>query len=215
VHSLPTKKSGDVVRRIGIYAGTFDPVHAGHLAFALQATEAAQLDAVYFLPERRPRDKQHVEHFGHRVAMLHRALRPYKQFEVLELVDVSFSVQRTLPELQQQFPDTQLVFLFGSDVVAKVPDWPHAKQLLKSSELVVGLRAQDDEQKLRAALAAWADRPQALTLFHSYAPDVSSGKIREALRLRQKVPGVLKSVERYSDKHWLYVSLQKTDDRSA
>jgi nicotinate-nucleotide adenylyltransferase len=198
--------------RIGIYAGTFDPVHAGHVSFALQSLEAAKLDRVYFLPERRPRAKQGVEHFGHRVAMLQRALKPYKKFEVLELVDVSFSMQRTLPELQKLFADSQLVFLFGSDVVTQLPDWPHVDKLLKTSEVVVGMRSQDDEQKLREALAAWEVRPLALTLFHSYAPHVSSGKIREALRFRKKVPGVLKSVERYSDKHWLYVSLQtKTD----
>jgi len=197
------------MRRVGIYAGTFDPVHAGHLAFALQAASAAKLDANYFLPERRPRDKTQVEHFGHRVAMLQRALKPYRQFEVLELVDVSFSVQRTLPELQKQFAGAELVFLFGSDVVAAIPDWPYSRQLLKASELVVGLRAQDDEAAVRAALAGWKIRPKALTLFHSYAPHISSGKIREALRLRQKVPGVLKSVERYSDQHWLYVSLNQ------
>lgn len=193
--------------RIGIYAGTFDPVHAGHIAFALQSLQAAQLDAIYFLPERRPRGKSDVEHFGHRVAMLTRALRPYKQFEVLELVDTSFTIKRTLPELQQHFPDAKLVFLFGSDIITKLPEWPHAKQLLQQSELVVGLREDDDEPKLRAALAGWTARPQALTLFKSYAPNVSSGRIREALRLRRKAPGVLKSVEHYSDKHWLYVSL--------
>lgn len=209
---MPSNGYNQAMKRIGIYAGTFDPVHAGHVAFALQATQAAELDVVYFLPERRPRGKEHVEHFGHRVAMLQRALRPYKHFEVLELVDVSFSVQRTLPELQKLFPDAQLVFLFGSDVVAALPDWPHVKQLLRHSELVIGLRAQDDEQQLREALAGWTDRPRALTLFHSYAPHVSSGKIREALRLRQHVPGVLKSVERYSDKHWLYVTLQGESD---
>src|SRR4051812_33685276 len=126
--------------RIGIYAGTFDPVHAGHVTFALQAMEAAGLDKVYFLPERRPRNKQHVEHFGHRVAMLKRAAQPHPQFEVLELVDVSFSVERTLPKLRQQFADDELVFLFGSDVVVSLQSWPKSELLLKDNELVIGLR---------------------------------------------------------------------------
>ena len=194
--------------RIGIYAGTFDPVHSGHIAFALQALEAAKLDRVYFLPERRPREKQNVEHFGHRVAMLERALKPYRKFQTMELPDISFSIQRTLPQLQKQFAGDQLVFLFGSDIITKLPDWPHAQQLLKTSELVVGLRAEDDEARIRKSLAGWKVRPLALTLFRSHAPHVSSGRIREALRLRRKAPGVLLSVERYSDKHWLYVSLQ-------
>lgn len=193
--------------RIGIYAGTFDPVHAGHVTFALQSLEAAKLDKVYFLPERRPRDKQHVEHFGHRVAMLLKATAPYPQFEVLEMVDVSFSVSRTLPRLQQEFQGSELVFLFGSDVVPSLQDWPDADKLLKDNELVIGLRDQDDRGAIHAIVEAWPAQPKALTMFPSYAPDVSSGRVREALRQRQPTNGLLSSVERYSDRNWLYVSL--------
>lgn len=192
---------------MGIYAGTFDPVHAGHITFALQALQAAELDEIYFLPERRPRSKQHVEHFGHRVAMLRRALAPYRQFAVLELVDVSFSVERTLPFLQQQFPDSELVFLFGSDLVAGLAKWPRVDRLLSSAELVIGLRAQDDHDTVRRTIEDWPVQPKMLTMFPSYAPDVSSGGVRAALRRRKSVPGLLTSVERYSDRNWLYVSL--------
>lgn len=196
--------------RIGIYAGTFDPVHAGHISFALQALTAAQLDRVYFLPERRPRGKAGVEHFGHRVAMLKRALQPHNQFAVLELVDVSFSVERTLPALQKQFAGDTLVFLFGSDVVPGLSNWPHADKLLASGELVIGLRNQDDRDSLHGIVEAWPVQPKAVTVFPSYAPAVSSGKVREALRRRQPADGLLSSVERYSDRNWLYVSLVDT-----
>lgn len=197
--------------RIGVYAGTFDPVHAGHISFALQAIEAAQLDTVYFLPERRPRAKQQVEHFGHRVAMLHRALKPHPQFDILELVDVNFSVERTLPALQQQFADDELVFLFGSDVVIGLAEWPNIAQLLACSELVVGLRNQDDRETIHRLVEAWPTQPTAVTIFPSFAPEVSSGKVREALRQRQSADGLLSSVERYSDHHWLYVSVGEID----
>jgi nicotinate-nucleotide adenylyltransferase len=192
--------------RIGIYAGTFDPVHAGHIAFAMQVAEAVGLDRVYFLPERRPRAKQQVEHFGHRVAMLNRALKPHPQFDVLELVDMSFSVKRTLPFLESRFAGAELVFLFGSDVVPGIAAWPNAAQLLKQ-ELVVGMRSRDNREKLKEIIAGWPVQPRAVTIFDSYAPDVSSGKVREALRNRRKTGGILTSVERYSDHHWLYVSL--------
>jgi nicotinate-nucleotide adenylyltransferase len=197
----------NIYMRIGIYAGTFDPVHAGHIAFGLQSIQAAQLDRIYFLPERRPRDKQHVEHFGHRVAMLKRAVKPHPQFDVMELVDVSFSVKRTLTYLRQQFPGDQLVFLFGSDIIPKIAEWPHADQLLKNGELIVGLRQEADNEKLKLVIEAWKTQPKAVTMFASHAPDVSSGRIREALRKRKPAKGVLTSVERYSDHHWLYVSL--------
>lgn len=193
--------------RIGIYAGTFDPVHAGHVSFALQAVEAAKLDKVYFLPERRPRGKQHVEHFGHRVAMLRRAAAPHPQFEVLELVDVSFSVEHTLPKLRRQFEGDELVFLFGSDVLAGLQEWPKVERLLADNELVIGLRHQDDHDGARRVIEGWPIQPKVVTMFASYAPEVSSGTVREALRQHQPTRGLLTSVERYSDHHWLYVSL--------
>lgn len=194
-------------QRVGVYAGTFNPVHAGHIAFALQSLKAAKLDRIYFMPERKPRYKTHVEHFGHRVAMLNRAVRPHPQFGVLEMVDISFSVEKTLPRLRKQFDDAELVFLFGSDAVRDLPDWPNAETLLANSELVVGLREQDNRAELSAEIASWSLSPRRLIMFNSYAPDVSAGRIREALRLRTSTRGLLSSVERYSNRHWLYVSL--------
>jgi nicotinate-nucleotide adenylyltransferase len=194
-------------RRIGIYAGTFDPVHSGHISFALQALQAAKLDKVYFLPERRPRGKHHVEHFAHRAAMLRRASAPHPQFDVLELVDVSFNVEHTLPRLRRQFKNNELVFLFGSDVLKGLPDWPKIERLLTDNELVIGLRHQDDRDSARRIIESWPIQPKALMMLASYAPDVSSGRVREALRKRQPAKGLLTSVERYSDRHWLYVSL--------
>lgn len=196
-------------KRIGIYAGTFDPVHSGHVAFALQSLQVNNLDIVYFLPERRPRNKQHVEHFGHRVAMLSRAIAPHPQFAVMELVDVNFSIQRTLPYLQQRFLGDELVFLFGSDIIPSLIEWPHAGKLLENGELIIGLRHNDKREDIHRVVEAWPFKPKAVTLFESYAPDVSSGKVRKALRSQQAAPGVLKSVERYSNQHWLYVSLNR------
>jgi len=174
----------------------------------LQAVQAAKLDRVYFLPERRPRGKRNVEHFGHRVAMLKHAAAPHPQFDVLEMVDTSFSVKRTLPQLQAKFKNAELVFLFGSDILPRLHAWPQAEQLLKSSELVISLREDDDRQKLKKVVEAWPVPPKALTMFVSYAPKVSSGRVRAALRRRQPAPGLLTSVERYSNHHWLYVSLK-------
>jgi nicotinate-nucleotide adenylyltransferase len=196
-----------MAKRIGIYAGTFDPIHAGHVTFALQALEIAGLDRIYFLPERRPRAKQQVEHFAHRVAMLKRALKPHRQFAILELVDVKFSVEHTLPRLQTQFPKGELVFLFGSDIIPSLENWPHVDKLLLGHEIVIGLRNEDSRSTLHTIIEAWTSQPKAVTIFPSYAPGVSSGQVREALRKRQSAEGLLSSVERYSDRNWLYVSL--------
>lgn len=194
-------------KRIGIYAGTFDPVHAGHVSFALQAIEAAGLDCVYFLPERRPHRKQGVEHFGHRVAMLKKAARPHRKLKVLELEDVSFTVKTSLPRLQNRFSGAELSFLVGSDVASQIIEWPNANRLLQTSELIVGVRTEDSESIMQNTIAAWPVQPRALHVFTSHASAVSSRSVREALNQRRYVPGLLKSVEHYSNRNWLYVSV--------
>ena len=196
-----------MTKRIGIYAGTFNPVHAGHVAFALQAMKDAKLDKLYFLPERRPRHKTGVEHFAHRVAMLKQAVRPYTKFDVLEFDDVSFTVSRTLPKLHRKLPHSQLVFLLGSDAAVHLPSWPQASRLLKTSELFVGVRGEHELSEVHTAIANWPQQPKACRIIESYAPDVSSHTVREALRARRYAKGLLESVVRYSNRHWLYVSL--------
>jgi len=195
-------------KRIGIYAGAFDPVHTGQIAFALQAIEQADLDRIYFLPERRPSHRPGVEHFAHRVAMLKQASLPYKKFYVLESVDVQFSVKRTLPMLRQKFKHDQLVFLFGSDAVADLPNWPYIEQLLNVSELVIAARQGKKADDLRKAIQAWPVQPLAATMLTSFAPNISSIDVREALQNRQPAAGLLQSVARYSDHNWLYVTVR-------
>ncbi|MDL2363318.1 MAG: hypothetical protein QFB86_02980 [Patescibacteria group bacterium] len=194
-------------RRVGVYAGTFNPVHAGHIAFALQALATAKLDGIYFLPERQPRYKKGVEHFAHRLAMLDRALEPHPKLRALDLPDINFTVQRTLPRLQKIHPDDQLVFLVGSELLATLPGWPYSDQLLKQAELVIGLRGFDTAEDVDKELSVWKIQPKFTHIVQSYAPRISSTVIRDALRRKQRVQGLLHSVERYSDRHWLYVSL--------
>jgi nicotinate-nucleotide adenylyltransferase len=192
--------------RIGIYAGAFDPVHAGHVAFALQATYAAKLDQVVFLPERRPRNKPGVEHYAHRVAMLKTALAPHPDLAVMEVVERHFTVRRTLNTLQQAFRQADFIFLMGSDAVLTIPQWPHYDQFLKASELVVGVRSTHQRHEVERAVSDWVTAPRELTIFDSFAPHVSSSRIRQALRANQSTEGLLTSVHRYARREWLYVS---------
>jgi nicotinate-nucleotide adenylyltransferase len=195
-------------RRVGIYAGTFNPVHTGHIAFALMALEQARLDVIYFLPERRPRHKQHVEHYGHRVAMIRQALRPHPKLEVLETDDVSFTVRRTHRRLRQEFDDAQLVYLMGSDVMRGLHTWQHVDTLLRDTELAIGLRAGDSMASVRNVLATLPVAYNAVQFISSMAADVSSTDVREGLGERRHVSGLLASVARYSNRNWLYVSVR-------
>lgn len=192
--------------RVGIYAGAFDPVHAGHVAFALQAAAAAQLDQVIFMPERRPRYKPGVEHYAHRMAMVRRALAPHPRLAVMEMVDKNYSVMRTLPHLKSLFPDRELVFLMGSDSALTIPAWPGAGRLLECCELVVGVRAEHKFAQIDQTIRDWPVLPTGLKIIDSYAPDISSSRIRQALRENRYTRGLLTSVQRYARSEWLYVS---------
>lgn len=192
--------------RIGIYAGSFDPVHAGHVAFALQAMDRAGLDQVVFVPERRPRMKPGVEHFAHRVAMLRAALAPHPDLALMEVVDRQFTVRRMLPLLRSLFPDAELVLLMGSDTARQLPDWPYAERLVRECELVIGLRSEHTRAELEQEIVGWDISPRIFAIFDSYAPEVSSAHIRQALRANRHATGLLTSVRRYARQEWLYAS---------
>ncbi len=194
------------MKRIGIYSGTFNPVHSGHLSFALQAFDEARLDKLYFMPERYRKDKQDVAHYGHRVAMIKQAIKPYSRLGLIESVDVSFTIDRTLPRLRGQFKHSELIFLFGSDSLVNMPQWPNIEQLLKTSGLMVGIRS-NNSVDVETSINKLPAMPKELYVIQSFAPGVSSTKVREALRLSKDAEGILSSVRNYSNRNWLYISL--------
>ncbi len=193
-------------KRIGIYSGTFNPVHLGHISFALQALREAKLDLVYLMPERHRCNKQDVAHFGHRVAMIKRAILPHAKLSIIESPEISFNVNKTLPKLQARFKHDQLVFLVGSDSLDSMAKWPQINNLLLGSELVVGIR-EGDESRILKLIDQLPIQPKAKHIIDSYAPSVSSSKIRHALRNQVETEGILSSVRRYSNQNWLYISL--------
>ncbi len=194
--------------RIGIYAGVFDPVHSGHISFALQALKRAKLDEVYFLPERKPYRKPGAEHYGHRVAMLRQALQPYDRLALAEVVDRRFSVKQTLPRLRTTFPNTILVFLMGADVFAYMPQWEGVKQFITQVQFVVAVRSSEELQAVNATVQMLGIPTKSVQVVDSLRPSVSSTKTRHAIRRRTYTQGLLASVEKYAKREWLYVSVQ-------
>jgi nicotinate-nucleotide adenylyltransferase len=202
------RMSRQKARRIGIYAGTFDPVHVGHITFALQAIEEAKLDQVVFLPERVPRHKIGSEHYGHRVAMLKGATAPHPNLAVLELTEKNFTIARTWPHLQTIFEGTELSILVGTDVLAHMQQWPAIGKLLSGCEIIVGTRADDKPGMAELVVRSWPQAPKGLHIVRSYSPDVSSTNIRQAIGKRTHTQGLLASVHRYAMANWLYVSIE-------
>lgn len=196
--------------RIGIFSGTFDPVHAGHISFALAAIEQADLEKVYILPERQPRRKTGVTHYAHRIAMLRLALRPYQKLEILELPDRQFSVRSSWPRLKKRFDGDEVHMLIGSDMLSMLAgseartQWPGFSSFLSEVPLVVGVRDELDKERADELLTQLQPVGQSVETGNAH---VSSGSIRRALMQGQPHKELLQSLHSYVDQHWLYASI--------
>ncbi len=193
--------------KIGIFSGSFDPIHGGHLAFALKAAQEANLDKVYFLAELKPRRKTHPTHFAHRQQLLKIATKPFPKLGVLELPDKTFSTNKTLPRLKAKFQDAQLYMLLGSDLAKYLPNWPHIDLLLADMKLIIGVRKLDSVQKVQKNLGKLKKVPKGSLIITSQLSDVSSKQIRESLKKNKPAHGQLKSTETYIKKNWLYSAI--------
>lgn len=130
------------MKNIGIYSGSFDPVHAGHIAFAREAMRVCNLETVIFMPERFPRGKPNVSPISERITELELALAQ-TPFQVLNAHTDQFTVDETLTELEALYPDTTFTFLVGSDVALHLAKWKNIERLTKRYEFAVGMRAED------------------------------------------------------------------------
>lgn len=191
-------------KRIGIYAGSFDPVHKGHVAFALEALEIANLDEIYLLPETRPRYKPGISHATHRLAMLKLATRAHPKLKVLDLPDKRFSVKTTLPRLKQKFPHDQLFFMLGSDVLMHMPRWQLIEELLLQLGIIVAVRSEAEISHVMNAINMLPRPLRELHIIESLEPGVASRHVRQSMRLGHVPRDVLPSVYTYAKKHWLY-----------
>ena len=171
-------------RHIGIYPGTFDPVHEGHIAFAQAAKKIFHLDKVIFLPEDTPRRKQGVTSIEKRRTLLETKIEKDKSLEVLTLSSSPFSVRRTLPELHQKLPGSKFILLIGSDVALHLPDWQDIEQLLADASLLIALREGSTKEEIEEALAKLEEKseiPVRYTLIDSPKPTLRSSSIRNTV----------------------------------
>lgn len=137
------------MRRIGIFSGTYDPVHRGHVQFALEAAATANLDKVVLLPEANPwREKKPTADINQRRLMVELATRQYPNLELGEVGNERFKVEKTLPLLVKRYGN-DIIFLFGSDAFLRMSSesWP-SLALLLPYPFVIGLRDEDTTERV-------------------------------------------------------------------
>lgn len=145
------------MRRVGIYPGTFDPVHAGHITFAASTLKTCQLDEVVFIPEHSPRRKTAVTNIAHRHAMLTQALQDHPGLHTVLLESQQFTIRETLPELKQLFPEAELTFLIGSDIANMLTHWDDLGDLLSTASFAIGLRSADTPASVNMVMRTLAE----------------------------------------------------------
>ena len=199
--------------RIGVFGGTFDPVHFGHLILAEQCREQARLDVVLFIPAARPPHKSEraLTPFHHRAEMLRLAVAGHPPFRVDELEKdrpgPSYTAE-TLQALHEREPGAELFLVIGADCLPDLPAWYQPARILELAGLLVvprrdwPMRTADE---LRADLGLPADRPLRVQAVEMPLIEISSRDLRrraaEGRSLRYQLP---RAVECYLETHHLY-----------
>lgn len=129
---------------IGLFGGTFDPIHYGHLRTAFELWQALRLAQVRFLPAGSPphRAASHAS-AELRLLMVRAAVENEPAFVVddreIRRTGLSYSVD-TLTELRNEFPDRSLCLLLGMDAYLGLPDWHRWRDILDLAHVVVAHR---------------------------------------------------------------------------
>lgn len=198
--------------RLGVFGGTFDPVHYGHLVAAEEVRYRLRLDKVLFVPAGMPPHKldHDITPTRHRLAMLELAIASNPGF-ALSRVDIDrhgpcYTVD-TLALLHEEYgPGTELFFLMGMDSLADLLTWKEPERLIRLAWIVVVGRPgfQADVDELDKVLPGAAER---ICIVDTPLMEVSSSDIRQRVRegapIRYQVP---EAVEAYIRAHRLYMA---------
>ncbi len=132
--------------RIGLFGGTFDPFHKGHLAIALTARKQFKLQQIYLIPAacsphklgKGPRASAQD-----RLKMLRLAIKPYPFFKVsdfeIKKKGVSYTIS-TLKFFSKQYPKAEYFFILGADSYRSIKTWKHYDKIRQFSSLLVAPR---------------------------------------------------------------------------
>ena len=199
--------------RLGLFGGSFDPVHYGHLLLAESARESCQLDQVWLIPAATPPHKleRSMSSSADRIAMLELAIGGQQQLLVSSMeIDrggISYTVD-TLRHVKQLQPEAELLFLMGADSLVELPTWREPAEICSLSTPIVVRRAGSpapDFTGLRELVGESRAKQIAEQQFEMPVVELSSTDLRqraaEGRSLRYRTP---RAVEAYIEQHQLY-----------
>jgi len=193
----------------GIFGGTFDPPHVGHLIVAEHMREAAGLDRIIFVPSAISPHKQHQATSSptHRLAMLRLSIADHPPFSVssseIERRGISFTID-TLINLRKIFSEDVLSLIIGMDNLVDFQEWKDPLKILEVARLLVMTRPDAEAPSSPSMPKGTYD------VYPVPAIEISSSEIRrrvsEGLSIRYMVTP---SVEAYIKNHQLYAREKK------
>lgn len=201
------------MKRIGIFGGTFDPPHLGHLKCANAAREELGLTQVLFIPNRLPayKVKEHaVSKAGDRLNMLGLLIKDCDWAEISDIElrrEGNTYTSDTLRELHILYPEDELVLIIGSDSLCSLKFW-HEPEVVSSLSTIAVLKRDTDtsENIIKAKEELEEDFGARIILINNMLFELSSTQIREAVKRREKLPeGIPEEIIQYIEKRNLYI----------
>lgn len=196
-------------KKIGIFGGTFDPVHIGHVALVVALSEAHNLDSVFIIPANRSPHKEHTvpQEASHRLNMLKLAFSdlPYCQVLALELErpGPSYTID-TIAELKalgRVTPEDSLYLLLGQDQLAGFNSWKNSLELMQQTTPLVARRSDQHPVALGPMLQKWVEPGLTPTPYF----EVSATEIRNRIKKKRYCGHILNNrVYEYIQKNNLY-----------
>ena len=128
--------------KLGLFGGSFDPVHLGHLLVAQAAIEELGLDHLFFIPAAQSpfKPENQPAPASARLQLLRLALAGKTNCEIddqeIRRGGVSYTIE-TVRDYAKRFPKAELFYLIGADNAAKLPEWREAKELARLAQFVV------------------------------------------------------------------------------
>ena len=175
-------------KKTGIFGGSFNPIHTGHIALARQLREAAGLDEVWLMvsPQNPLKQQAALLDDDLRLQMAKAALadEPF-----IEVSDYEFHLPRpsytwnTLQALKDDYPDREFVLLIGGDNWESFAHWYRADDIIRNYQLIVYPRRGSDIDL--------TSLPSTVTVIEAELLDISSTDIRRRVRRHQSIKGMV------------------------
>ncbi|MFH5833889.1 nicotinate (nicotinamide) nucleotide adenylyltransferase [Halalkalibaculum sp. DA3122] len=167
--------------RIGLFGGTFDPVHAGHVAIVESFLESGLIDELWVIPAPTPPHKtdQHITSFEHRKRMLEQAFDHIKGVRITDIEErlpqPSYTIH-TIQYLKQKYPEKKFYLCIGEDSLADFSSWYKPEKIVQICDLLVAERPDSNSRDQQNNFLENAR-------FVKHTPvDISSTELRERLK---------------------------------